>query len=35
VSLDTNGTSRKRTGKPVSTIDIDRVLDRAKSNRSK
>jgi HTH-type transcriptional regulator/antitoxin HipB len=35
VSLDTNGTSRKRTGKPVSTIDIDRVLDRAKSNRSR
>ncbi|MFY9685309.1 MAG: helix-turn-helix domain-containing protein [Pseudolabrys sp.] len=35
VSLDTIGTSRKRPGKPVSTIDIDRVLDRAKGTRSK
>lgn len=35
VSLDTIGTSRKRPGKPVSTIDIDRVLDRAKGIRSK
>jgi HTH-type transcriptional regulator/antitoxin HipB len=34
VSLDTNWT-RKRPGKPVSTIDIDRVLDRAKADRNK
>ncbi|HZP69298.1 MAG TPA: helix-turn-helix domain-containing protein [Pseudolabrys sp.] len=35
LSLDTAGTSRKRPVKPVSTIDIDRVLDRAKGIRGK
>jgi HTH-type transcriptional regulator/antitoxin HipB len=34
VSLGTIGASAKRPGKPVAVIDIDRVLERAKADRS-